>query len=1820
MARNASASFSGTQTEEHAAWQSRLDVALACLRTLLSPQQAQSKAWKPVQPTQDSVPSSRYSTPSIPQAAQVGDPSSSKVRLEDNADASSLLLPPNPVQVHRRILHKNSQDQDANGKPTTLLPTASSSSTEVFRAVCQVPMRADCHSITFEDVQDSFRRLLATPECRTLWDQMVDESTIVEELDAVTRISRTIFRLGWPASQRDAVTISRTLMDGHNLIDVSCSLPRSADAPAYLRPAPPYVRSHVNLFAWCFEKSRDGPLPSMKLTVFWSWDLRGAWLGMPTGGLGARLPQMINSLVAQVRQGNATRVPFLSRFGDQVEVTDRSFDTTRDFVMVEYQVIPQRQSAHDNSSMRLDWSLPAMEGWDVHVDVKPLEQHKHASAKWHSSATRATKGTVPSSRVQLSIQHVPHSCDDDPTPLKDELRGRITIQRIAASQEVRLRLNDEPLEISLVEADDSKPSENQIQTSDDAASISGLSLQSEISYSSSGTAEDLIKRSTTPVTVEKSSSGDTNPNPAPSRAIPDRSQALASMVRRNYIYFTSLLQEPEAKWKHLSEARGVTITQLDSIDPTLVVYRAEATFVGVSVWDLFATIGNPGVKSSWDKGVEDSKLVEDLGDASKLWWTKVRGAWPVSARDSVMVETSYKSPSSIHLFAFSTDDQGMFPSLPKPDLGTIRTQVDLRGWSIESLSPTTVHVTLIEQSDPKGWTSKSSSTPSAMTAAVAGVGDYAIKNGSPPIVTRMLGAKAKVMRYEHDKTTFRVEYDVLPGQSQEENGNVECEIRCDTETWASSLDIVVDPPPINVSCLRRHKLNQGGSGLWLTIEQPVASLEDETSRITVRKGTAKERGTVVVNGARIKVDIDDLKEDEVALLRDKKRIKPQRIPLDLVASNTKRTAGAQPDTAPVSRAGTPANDNILPESESSSVFSDDQPRQPMTCALDVLFLLRRIYAERSLDPSGNPAGWTLVSQRNGLFIRRKMMQSISPTIAVQRGDKVVEGLTAEDMLSVVTNLGCRRLWDDRVDSTLSLDSYANGASTGFFTTKGSFPFRGRAFHLASMTAKSGTTSIGINTPGVSTVYFHASASYSDRTSSYSQEKLNPTALPLGRVLIDGWILETLDPYSSIMNYQIPSTRVTHLVAVDYAGSLPTTVNALWNAQLARGIAMVEDYIKDNGTLPCIQRPPSTINVVGDGRDDDHDMIWTLQDDRNKRPTTLISSKFDPISKTFSVLVLLPPKEQDEVGSKTPLSVPFPRHAALSNASTTKGQAKVASASRQLDPSVISKQAESPGDADNMTVSRATSTASIRSLARTRPSITRLDAKKPRDVVLVDVEVDLRHYQHGYSVITASEYQSSTQPPRHSEDAQTTRGSNDIDPSEVEEKVLIDDDLQSKENVNEEVFSLDAADEASQALPLEVSCFDLPPSAVLAATLDPSARPKKHLVRLTLPTSGFMDARENPFQGPDVDDAPEWFNEIRMRGCVARITLAPASSKNQTMSESLSAGDLDSQQVPVDFQGNRVDVIHVNQTSAMLQRETETDQHQAVLDRVRSPPQICSDEVNEKKAMEHRLPTQLRSPVAAMFDLQVQLPKKEQTKMSSSLSKDSVRVTPSISAEDVGDPNTPTPGRSLETPKSTTPGPSGTPTPNNQATPTSAASAQIMSILNSYPLSRLGASTAVSTAVANGGTFSRKSNDSQTSTTTGITKSNQTDFASESTKVADDENVIGMPGQLLATTEQLRKRLADIQFNLSTLILVGIIAFLLGSLFRSLLSPADYILVNHLDGHASLQAVAIKEVHHILARNPQSSNVPISWRELKRLVEIRRLFGGHWDLVVAAVQR
>lgn len=79
------------------------------------------------------------------------------------------------------------------------------------------------------------------------------------------------------------------------------------------------------------------------------------------------------------------------------------------------------------------------------------------------------------------------------------------------------------------------------------------------------------------------------------------------------------------------------------------------------------------------------------------------------------------------------------------------------------------------------------------------------------------------------------------------------------------------------------------------------------------------------------------------------------------------------------------------------------------------------------------------------------------------------------------------------------------------------------------------------------------------------------------------------------------------------------------------------------------------------------------------------------------------------------------------------------------------------------------------------------------------------------------------------------------------------------------------------------------------------------------------------------------------------------------------------------------------------------------------------------------------------------------------------------------------------------------------------------------------------------------------------------------------------------------------YPLQTLIIVAIIAFLFGSLVRSLASPADFIYFNT-DASDSDDAL-------VRAVDQQSAG----WREVRRLLEFKRgLFG--WDVVIAVVRR
>lgn len=621
----------------------------------------------------------------------------------------SLLNSPSPVAIHKRPHPTKGPD--------------------VFRAVVKVPYTGSSpgskSTPSGNAHLEGFRAALSTSDVRSEWDTLVDSSELIEMPAPDVRVTKTNFRLGWPTSPRDAVTVSRTMLDPHaqKLVDITTSLTAQPDSPAYLRPAPPYVRSHVHLAAWALDlpqPTNGQPVPKdqqfIHITAYWCWTLKGAWLGLPAGGLANHLGSTVSRLVQYVRE-KADTIPLISDFGHAVDVEHTTFDVSRDTLAVDYAVLPDPPAAegpalkehssetsnskadsvyaHQNHidvtpDRMLQLLLSTREGWNVKVRVRGSGHARvQSQAGTEPASSPTTQGRHSSSRHpqwRLVSRYSPHYVGGiEVTILHDSLafqddaaRVSVQVQRVAASTDVRLNgelipvwpvnpLNALPLSASSEQQASETQRTGSVRSGRSARSISsdrGRTKGSQtlplsfVCPNSPSAAADLLAHAqpqgwaNSPDPGEKfarvigladklralsfeggtlSKAGAQMSNPL-SPSISNQgaiSNAIDSLIRRNYIYFTSLLQEPDAKWKHVSDSRGVSVTQLDSIDPTLVVYRAEATFVGVGVWDLFATILSPGAQCVWDKTHEASTHLADLADLSSLWHSKTKASWPV---------------------------------------------------------------------------------------------------------------------------------------------------------------------------------------------------------------------------------------------------------------------------------------------------------------------------------------------------------------------------------------------------------------------------------------------------------------------------------------------------------------------------------------------------------------------------------------------------------------------------------------------------------------------------------------------------------------------------------------------------------------------------------------------------------------------------------------------------------------------------------------------------------------------------------------------------------------------------------------------------------------------------------------------------------------------------------------------------------------------------------------------------------------------------------------------------------------------------------------
>ncbi|KAF9465532.1 hypothetical protein BDZ94DRAFT_1281371 [Collybia nuda] len=1700
---------------------------------------------------------------------------------------------------------------------------------DIYRLVLDVPTTDDHVSL------EPWKAVLTTPELRQEWDPAVEEAHLLEMFDHTTRISKTNFTLGWPANPRDAVTISRSFHDSSTVIDITTSLPRSPDEPAYLRPSPPYVRSYVSLFAWCIQhiqsqpastvpgdtlKKKNPSIGRIRITCFWQHDLKALWGFGSSSGLTQQLSTMTLGLAKSVMKRGG-HVPRLVGYGNGVSIERIRFQIDREALTVDYAIIPEddevtvstehAQGMDEVHALReqrrltrsIECVLPSSEGWDVQVTTKASSEEVE-QLPWSAHAIRSSSNpsvspsSIPSDQIVLRLSHA--ALIDDHAVLK----VRVVIEISGPSS--GLRLNGLPQTIQDIE--DRDPSSYFIseQILQDVSSAVDLSFNTT---SSMGTVNSTVSNQSVQTIIRQNA-----------ERTPAADKSVLSRVRRNYIYFSSLLQEPEAKWRRTTEARGVSITQLDSIDPTLVVYRAEATFVGVGLWDLYGAVVSPGAKIYWDERHEDAILLEDVNELTELWHYKTRPAWPVNGRDSVVLRTVYKSPTTIHVFSFSAEDTHLFPNIPPVEPNVIRTQVDLQGWAIEALSPTTTLLTLLEQSDPKGWTNKTS-IPTQMINYLAGIGEFAIKCGGPPVVTRLAGAKANEMRYDHERSSFRIEYEASASRRPTSNENdsspsptIECEIRCDIDTWAPSLDIVVDPPPQSITCLRRHRLSSEGGGLWLSMTHDAMFVDDDRLLTIVRRGPGKEKGLVMVNGAKVAVDVEELPDHEIKILSKQKRVKPPRIPLDqppvmgvirrrraewdsdsqglatLDTNGANSNAGGWASAPRISsslarffsyavdQATTTTQQAVAAISPANAAGSSAVPsplKLPMQYALEALAWTQETHANFT------SIGWELVSDK-GLPVHRKIVPEVSPVISVYKGFKVIEGVSAEELAAVIVEPECRKKWDDRYDSMQTLESYGGEARTSFLVSRAGFPWRDRGFYVASVMARAfvppsisrrNTSSgeVAEQSNGVRNAIFCVSASFSpDSVALFAPTKYNSYALPVGRVYVDAWIFETLDPYTK-ENYAIPSTRCTRFVAVDYAGSIPAAVNSMINSTLPRSILTVEAYIK--GLLPSpITRLPAPGFVITDKKADEHlaTTAWKLRrrddnrvlvntrysaEDQVYISTVLVTSHTSPSpssstrSANSSSTEQTTPKPSTFVPSSSPPEHPRepPESLQPGNASSFHSDATITPGLPIITPSASPPSVSAIGlaiplrkrTASASSSSGLESTASkiLRGRAASSAFTVKGEIRPSTDMVVAEVVVDSKLYTGGYDITLRSRMRAGNKVKNAGRREYIPLKS----PPGPVTQTSSTGDVNTGDVINDSV------------LPLLYTIYTMPSSPLHSSGLNEGGTATRHLLRLSLPTAQYQRSTvQDPLTGEmrSAPPTPTWLMELQEGGAIVDVEVRPRKD-----GKGKKGGVI---RVRVD--GKDVPVVGEKESLTALGREELLD------DKV-SKMGVLSRTPSEAEP----LPDELRVPVAIADDL-LDLTATNQTPPDPSV--ETVDTSSISEADQQTSPSSTTP--SPHVPRVASSGPGG-----------------LLGFLHAYnnPLTRF-TTTAGMTATA-------PKNMNLTPTTTPQNNSTTTTAPSDPSATPPR----GLPGGLgdidagLTTNTPGARRL----YPISSVLMVALIAFLIGSLLRSLLSPADFIyFVTDL-------------------REAEEANSVGGWREIRRLLEVKYVVGG-WDFQVAVVRR
>ncbi len=291
--------------------------------------------------------------------------------------------------------------------------------------------------------------------------------------------------------------------------------------------------------AWCIQ-ILSGPAPDAKkvrITCFWQHDLKAVW-GIGTASRPQHLTALLIGLVKVVRK-RGNRVPLLHGFGLGVSIDNLTFDSNREALTTEYSIHHDsedddlqrkaRKNMEELHAMKerrrleraIECTLPSNVGWDVQLTTRGSSSEVTA-LPWTVEVVRMTS-EADREYLLLCARHVA-------LPSKHALL-KVTLSIEVAGGTKGLRLNGSPHPIGQTESRDPSSFRVPQPLLQDATSVTGLSFQT-ISTAENSQSDTTSNRMSLRLAGLRTQNGD---------------KSILALVRRNYVYFASLLQEPEAK-------------------------------------------------------------------------------------------------------------------------------------------------------------------------------------------------------------------------------------------------------------------------------------------------------------------------------------------------------------------------------------------------------------------------------------------------------------------------------------------------------------------------------------------------------------------------------------------------------------------------------------------------------------------------------------------------------------------------------------------------------------------------------------------------------------------------------------------------------------------------------------------------------------------------------------------------------------------------------------------------------------------------------------------------------------------------------------------------------------------------------------------------------------------------------------------------------------------------------------------------------------------------------------------------------------------------